>query len=366
MLNEIECLTRRLVRSTGFGMLPRRRGRLAKVDRVVLSTILLVVTLFVWVPAQARQSLVFTLDSLLFVAPFLLLSIALAALISAMALDEQLARLFSARPAVVIPSAAVLGSLAPLCNMSVIPIVGTLMAAGVPLAPIMAFWIGSPLIDPEMFIMTSAIIGLPFALARLISAVTLGVIAGFVTYWVTRRGFFARPMKSEQLPLRAAVCASACGADPLANARPVYWAFWRQRGRMHLFWRTARWNGWFLLKWLTLAFVVESLLNAYVPADAVASTLGGHQWWTIPASTVVGMPIYLNGYAATPTIAALLQMGMAPGAALSFMVAGEVASIPQAMAVFVLVRWPVFVWYLLVGAVGALLAGFAYQGWMMF
>jgi hypothetical protein len=76
---------------------------------------------------------------------------------------------------------------------------------------------------------------------------------------------------------------------------------------------------------------------------------------------VVGVPAYLNGYAAIPTVSALIDMGMAPGAALTFMVAGGVTSIPAAMAVFALVKRPVFALYLVLGLTGSMLVGFAYQ-----
>ena len=41
-----------------------------------------------------------------------------------------------------------------------------MLGAGVPLAPVMAFWIASPIMDPEMFILTAAGIGFNFALAK--------------------------------------------------------------------------------------------------------------------------------------------------------------------------------------------------------
>ncbi|MCH8197523.1 MAG: permease, partial [Proteobacteria bacterium] len=54
-------------------------------------------------------------------------------------------------------------------------------------------------------------------------------------------------------------------------------------------------------------------------------------------------------------------MGMGLGAALAFMVAGGVTSIPAAMAVFALVKRTVFLWYLALGLAGSLIVGFAYQ-----
>ena len=61
-----------------------------------------------------------------------------------------------------------------------------------------------------------------------------------------------------------------------------------------------------------------------------------------------------------------MSMGMAPGAALAFLVAGGVTSLPATMAVFALVRLPLYGWYLLVSLTGSLAIGYAYQGWVAF
>jgi len=71
------------------------------------------------------------------------------------------------------------------------------------------------------------------------------------------------------------------------------------------------------------------------------------------------MPSYLNGYAAIPLVSGLLDLGMSQGAALAFMTAGAVSSIPAAIAVFALVRHRVFALYLALGVAGALLSGLA-------
>jgi hypothetical protein len=52
---------------------------------------------------------------------------------------------------------------------------------------------------------------------------------------------------------------------------------------------------------------------------------------------------------------------MAPGAAMAFITAGAVSSIPAAIAVYALVRKPVFFTYLALGLLGSTLAGFSFQ-----
>ena len=93
-------------------------------------------------------------------------------------------------------------------------------------------------------------------------------------------------------------------------------------------------------KWLLLAFSLESLMVVWLPAEVIAANLGGEAGLAIPLAVVLGVPAYLNGFAAVPLIGELMSMGMAPGAALAFLVAGGVTSLPAAMAVFALVRAP--------------------------
>jgi uncharacterized membrane protein YraQ (UPF0718 family) len=327
-------------------------------DRVVLATLGLFAVLLAVVPPQAYASVVFTAEAILYISPFLIASVALAASVKATGLDRQIAVVFSGRQAPVIVAAAVFGALSPFCSCGVVPIIAALLASGVPLAPVMAFWIASPLMDPEMFVLMAPVMGLEFTVAKTLSAFSIGLVAGFATHALTSRGVFADPLKA------FTVSCGGCAGPSLDDGPNVKWAFWREDERRALFGAEARTSGWFLFKWLTLAFAIESLMVAYVPAEAIAQYLGGDSLWAIPAAVLVGVPAYLNGYAAIPTVGALVDMGMAPGAGLAFMVAGGVTSIPAAMAVFALVKRPVFIWYLALGLTGSLVAGTAYQAYV--
>jgi uncharacterized membrane protein YraQ (UPF0718 family) len=160
-------------------------------------------------------------------------------------------------------------------------------------------------------------------------------------------------------PLRAVT--QICGGNAVRDPKPARWQFWHEAARRSTFAEEARANGFFLLKWLTLAFLLESLMLVYVPAAEIGRWLGSDNFWAIPTAALVGAPAYLNGFAAIPTADALMALGMAPGAALAFMVAGGVTSIPAAIAVFALVKRPVFLWYLLLAFVGSTVAGTLYQ-----
>jgi hypothetical protein len=297
-------------------------------------------------PTQARESLAFTLASLLDLAPFLALSIGVAAASRASGLDRLAGRVFAGRLLLVIPVAAVFGAVSPFCSCGVVPIVAALLAAGTPLPGVMAFWLASPLMDPEMFVLTAGELGGGFALARLGAAIGTGLLAGFLTWALQRGGRL-------ETPLRRIAC--ACDATLDGSFVP---RFWRDPERRRTFLAAAAEVGGYLAVWLTLAFVLESAMLAWIPADAFSTWIGAG-WSSVPLAAALGVPAYLNGYAAIPTVAGLFELGLPAGAGLAFMVAGGATSLPAAMAVAPLVRRSVFALYLAVAFSAALLSGFA-------
>jgi hypothetical protein len=326
-------------------------------DRVVLAVLAVLAALLIFVPAQGLASAGFVVDAFYGILPFLAVSVGFAAGAKASGLDQPIAAVFRKNQVTAIFLAALLGSLSPFCSCGVIPIIAGLLQAGVPLAPVMAFWIASPLMDPEMFILLVGGIGLEFTLAKLAAATAIGLAAGFTVYAM-------RHLKTVREPLKAGLSACATGCESKSETEPVNWTFWRDRERARTFMKSARETGWFLFKWLALAFLIESLMVAYVPPQLVADWLGGSDWWVIPMASGIGIPAYLNGYAAIPLVRGLMDIGMLPGAGLAFMIAGGVTSIPAAMAVYVAVNRTVFSVYLMLGVGGAIVSGFAYQMYM--
>lgn len=324
-------------------------------DKVVLATLVIFSFLAVFVPAQAIESSRFTLQSLWGISGFLLVSVLLAAYARASAADQLTAKVFAAGgTTVVVVAASAFGVLSPFCSCGVVPIVAALLAGGAPLFAVMAFWVSSPLMDPEMFLLTAGDLGTNFATARLIAAFGMGLMAGYTTWTLQHRGLLENSLREY----------TSCSTSSLKTPDSLIWRFWHEPDRRATFGREFRRTGIFLAKWLTLAFVLESLMVAYVPAEAVGSLLGSGSFLSVPLAVVIGVPTYLNGYAAIPTVGGLMDLGMSDGAALAFMTAGGVTSIPAAMAVFALVKHRVFGWYIVLSLVGSAVAGFAYSAFV--
>ena len=344
---------------TAVSLAPRIGRAFVKFDRVVLASLALLAILALLSPQQAVVSIAFAARAVLSILPYMALAVGLGAWARATGADEQIARAFAAHEAIAILGAAVIGAVAPFCGVGVIPLVAAALIAGVPLSAVMAFWLASPLMNPATYFLSISEFGLEFANARLLSALVLGLFAGYATAALTARGIFADALRAD-----IAGRINRCGVRAASVAAPVVWRFWNDSSRRGAFLHETRKTGLLLLKWMVFAFLLESLLIAYVPKELVAEWVGGSSWWAIPLSVAIGTPTYLNGYAAIPTVARLVEMGMTPGAALAFMTAGAVTSIPAMGGVLALVRPSLFTWYLGLGVVGSLGVGYAYQFWV--
>jgi len=323
-------------------------------DPVFLTLVALVGLLVVLDSSQIGQSFVFTLASMWQMLPFFLLAIGLAAYAKATGADAIIAAVFSGNPVRATILAAFVGALSPFCSCGVIPLIAAMLGAGVPLAPVMAFWIASPIMDPEMFILTAAGIGFNFAIAKTLAAIAMGLFAGFSVLLGQRYGFLSNPLQASV----TSCCSSSCEPDTNTG---INWRFWQEPQRVQAFKAESYSIGVFLGKWLAFAFFLESLMLAYVPPDWISAYVGADSFFAIPLAAIVGVPSYLNGYAAIPLISGLLEMGMTPGAAMAFITAGAVSSIPAAIAVFALVKKPVFALYLSLGLIGSMISAWLYQ-----
>jgi uncharacterized membrane protein YraQ (UPF0718 family) len=356
-----------------------------------------------------------TWENLLDLGLFFFLALAIAAMVDLLYLDVVARRSFKRHGLLGIAFTTCLGAFSPFCSFTVIPLIRKLLRSGVPLSAVMAFWIASPAMDPPIYALTAREIGVPLATARLLGALVLAMGTGILILLLERRGHFAdvlRPVREKaarpvarpadvQQPVavgaagpggRSSVATATVAADgsrgPAAPAgaevgcSPAggcggqdsdgdeddgapWWPQARASLRSGRNWRiTARNFGRDTLvlgKWLLFACLFEGVIRVYVPAHVITGLLGGKGLLAIPLSVLISVPLYLNGVGAIPIVGGLLDKGMAEGAAISFLLAGSVTTIPAMAAVRSVVNNRVFAFYLGAGILGSIALGFVAQ-----
>lgn len=329
-----------------------------EIDVAIVALLLIPIGLYVFDPGQFFPVLRGVKNAILETLPFMAIAVTAASATLAIGAEGLIAKATAQREAIMVIFFAVAGALLPFCSCGVIPVIASLLAAGVPLAPVMAFWMSSPLMDPNHFFITASALGWEFAVARAIAAVGLGLFSGYATMAYMRTIGFKQP-------LRVRIKITGANKYDRSTAPEIKWQFWKERARSQLF--IAHWarTFWFLLRWLALAFLVEGLMIAYLPPMTIATWMSGRGAMEIPLAGALGAVFYVNPFAAVPLIAGLIQLGLSPAAGLTFIVAGGLTSIPAAMAVWVLVRPNVFLWHLALSVIGALLAGYLYAAFRL-
>ena len=359
----------------------------------------------------------FISNSFIHVWPYLLLSIPLAVGVKLSGASRHIKRAFDGHPATAILLAVAVGAFSPFCSCGVIPVVASLLVGGVPLAPVMAFWIASPSMDPEIFFLSVASLGWKLAIWRLAATLAVSLLGGFVTHFAERTGWLgddylrleapATPAPSLRArardrwlelkgaigrlaarpPVAAAVCCASVGpaavvelghlpSDPRAlgagagcDSCQSTEATGSQEGscdgevvgfRTKLLLETAA-ATWMVGKFMALAFFLGALIEIYVPAEWIAATLGARNPMAIPVAAILGVPVYTSNLTALPLVGGLLAQGMDPGAAIAFLIAGPTTTLPAMAAVWGLVSRRVFALYVGFALAGGLAFGSLYD-----
>src|SRR5512143_1136777 len=128
-------------------------------------------------------------DGLLNMGWYILLGIALSALIKTYKLDRRFWVILNRRGAIVIVLATLAGVFSPFCSCGVLPIAVTLLESGSPLAPAMALLISAPIADPSSIAVNYAALGLSLTVAKVVGALFMGLFAGGATHYLVKLGY---------------------------------------------------------------------------------------------------------------------------------------------------------------------------------
>ena len=360
----------------------------------------------------------FIIDAFVHIWPYLLVTIPLAVAVRMSGASKYINDAFKTRPMVAIFLATFVGAFSPFCSCGVIPVIAALLMSGVPLAPVMSFWIASPSMDPEIFFLSASTIGWELAVWRLAGTLVLSLSAGFLTHFVVGRGWLrqeslrepsvhsrlaprellyrgkqtlkrsVRRLPSLQLAVKQPVLATelACCAvvapvdvgsadstrphtatvvpslddDAIGGAAESSSCNTERTSFRHRVLKETWGATQMVAKFMALAFLMEALIMLYVPETWIVGMLGQSNPWAILTAVFIGVPMYTSNLAALPMVSGLLEQGMDPAAALAFLIAGPTTTLPAIAAVWGLTSRRVFALYVSFSLAGAVVLGYLY------
>ena len=238
--------------------------------------------------------------------------------------------------------AALLAPAMTVCSCAMIPIFGGLVVAGAGVGPAVTFLLMAPAANFIAIITTIDIISLEIAVARVVFAFFAAILVGYLVSMT-----------------RAAKAVEERFAGMAVQAREDYQEYRESFARKS---SNALYEAGDLLKkvvpYLALGLLVVSYVDAFLPPAIVAQYLTGITG--VGLSAVLGVPLYTPTLVEIFLIRALLDLGMAPAAALAFLIAAPMASIPSMLGVASLVGRRLVINYALLSVLMAFVAGSIY------
>jgi uncharacterized membrane protein YraQ (UPF0718 family)/copper chaperone CopZ len=266
-------------------------------------------------------------------APWLLLGAAVAGLLHAV-LPPGLIRRQLQGPSGVLKAVA-LGVPLPLCSCGVIPAGVSLKAEGASDGAAVGFMVATPQTGVDSVLVSASMLGWPFALTKVVAALTTGLAAGLLTDLVSAP---------------AAAAPAACAPAVEDGARPG----WRAGAAHAVELIQTIWG------WLVVGVLASAAITLLLPPTALVWAQD-NVLLAMVGALLIGAPLYVCATASVPIAAALVAAGLPTGAAMVFLMAGPATNVATIGAVWRTFGGRALAVYLGTLTVGSMAFGFAYE-----
>ena len=292
-----------------------------------------------------RKILIESIDLLGKLWPYLVAGILLSTIIKLYLSREKISDFFQSRNHTSIILAALIGIVSPIGSYVMIPLSAALYTTGVPLPVLMSLLVSSPLINPNLFILTAGAFSLELALLRTFAAFMLGITAGYLTIW---------ELKHKWVDEKNIINKNSKTFDYQSvngHIRPKFKDFAVE------FYKMSKYIG----KYFFIAIILAAAIKILISPNAVVRLFSGNIFISVLLTTAAGVPFYVCGGAAIPVVQQLAQLGMSKGAVLAYFISGPATKISNLVLMKAEFNSRIFLIYISTGILGAIALGLMYN-----
>ena len=248
------------------------------------------------------------ISTMLELSPWFLLGMAVAGLLHGLLPRNFVKRQLRGRFAVL--KAVALGVPLPLCSCGVIPAGLGLKRDGASNGASLGFLISTPQTGVDSILVSSAFLGWPFAVFKVLAAAITGVVGGWISDRVPRDEAWEGDLGESEIETDE----SARGPRAmLEHAHDLLASIWR---------------------WLVFGIVVSALINTFLPVGSLEVFENAGPLLAGFLVLLISLPLYVCATASVPIAAALVAGGMPVGAALVFLMAGPATNVATIGAIY--------------------------------
>lgn len=271
---------------------------------------------------------------------YLLIGIVLTTIFQAFLDKKKLSDWVKSHSHISIVGAATFGVISPLGTYVCIPMAGSLFAAGTPLAPLMAFLVASPILNPTIFMLTVGAFGYEMAMVRLVVGIFIGIFVGYIFYFLGNR----------------------VGKIPELENKNSNKAFnVENKTFIQKFLKEFKGSTIYMSKYFTIAIIIAAAIKNMVSAEQVQFIMGSGSFMSVVFAAGAGIPLYGCGGAAIPILYQLSELGMNKGSILAFFISGPSTRVSNLVILKSVFNWRILSIYLGVIIISAILFGYIYN-----
>ena len=264
--------------------------------------------------------------------------------------------------------ASFVGIITPLCACGTLTTAISLLFAGIPLAPVMALMVTSPLLSPSTYLLTLNDLGPEWTVIRTVSAYSMGCFAGLVTHYMSKHGSFNK----NDIFIEGAIIRGDFHDDDYPDERL------RCNCRRNFGNRVAVKTGnkflvflakssemlWVVGKYVLVGVIVGAVVERYMPTEWIYRFFGQKDPLNVVWITLASVPMFLHQISVSSIlfhIKSSLGGTLDSSAALAFMIGGPVTAVPTMVLFWTFFKKRVFVLYMLICFSGTLLIAYTFQ-----
>ena len=214
--------------------------------------------------------------------------------------------------------ASLFGIVTPFCSCSSVPLFIGFVSGGIPLGVTFAFLITSPLVNEVAIGLFLGIFGFKTTAIYVISGVLLGTFSGIILQTFKLEKYLSHWVK-----------------EILTNAQQEQEVFIAEKQnfskRLPVIWQEVLKIIKGILPYLLAGIAVGGLMHGYVPEGFFEKYMSKDNWFAVPISTILAVPMYSNASGILPVVQVLVAKGIPIGTAIAFMMGVVGLSLPEAM-----------------------------------
>jgi len=273
--------------------------------------------------------------------------------------------------------ASVSGSILAVCSCTILPLFMGIYQRGAGLGPAITFLYSGPAINVLAIILTARILGWELGLARAVGAIVFSIVIGLIMHLIFLKEEIERhagedfdfTAAEEPRPLSktipyffsmVAILVFANWGKPPEESHNLLWMIYQYKWWITGFFTVSlsimliKWfnkdelKGWTQQSWILALQILPLLLGGVlaagfllgrvgyegiIPAQYIASLVGGNSFFANFFSSVVGAFMYFATLTEVPILQGLIGSGMGKGPALALLLAGPALSLPNMLVI---------------------------------